>query len=160
MILNFVLFQAGWLACVLGAAHGYAAEGAVAGIAIVAWHVGFAARPGREAAIAAAAAGIGLVFENLLVAAGWVSVQDGVYWLVVLWALFATTLNGSLRVLQGRPWSAALLGAIGGPLAYYAGERLGALQLLQPAAMLAALALGWAIATPLLLALARRLAVP
>jgi hypothetical protein len=80
-----------------------------------------------------------------------------VYWLVILWALFATTLNSSLRALQSRPWIAAALGAAGGPLAYYAGARLGALQFLEPAAMLAALALGWALATPLLLSLARRL---
>ena len=79
------------------------------------------------------------------------------YWLVILWALFATTLNSSLRVLQSRPWIAAALGAAGGPLAYYAGASLGALQFLEPAAMLAALALGWALATPLLLSLARRL---
>ncbi|HWA38438.1 MAG TPA: DUF2878 domain-containing protein [Burkholderiales bacterium] len=157
---NFLLFQIGWFACVLGAANGYAAEGAVVALLIIAWHVADAPRPAREAAVAGVAAAVGLVFENFLVEAGWVSVQDGVYWLVILWALFATTLNGALRALQGRPWLAALVGALGGPLAYYAGERMGALQLLQPAAMLAALALGWAIATPLLLSLARRLAVP
>jgi hypothetical protein len=160
MILNFVLFQAGWLACVGGAASGLAAEGALVAIAIVAWHIARAARPSREAALALAAAATGLVFENLLVAAGLVRVPDGVYWLVVLWALFATTLNGSLRALQGRPWLAALLGALGGPLAYYAGARMGALQFLQPAAMLAVLAAGWALATPLLALLARRLAAP
>lgn len=53
-------------------------------------------------------------------------------------------------------WFACVLGAADG----YAGARMGALQLLQPAAMLAALAAGWALATPLLLALARRLATP
>lgn len=159
-MINFLLFQAGWLACVLGAANGYAAEGAVVALAIIAWHVARSPQPAREAAIAAAAAAIGLVFENALVGAGWVSVQDGVYWLVVLWALFATTLNGSLRVLQGRPALGALLGAIGGPLAYYAGARLGALDFLQPAAVLAALAVGWALATPLLASLARRFAAP
>jgi hypothetical protein len=157
---NFLSFQAGWFACVLGAANGYAAEGAVVALALIAWHVASVPQPPREAAIAAAAAAIGLVFENALVGVGWVSVQDGVYWLVILWALFATTLNGALRALQGRPWLAALVGALGGPLAYYAGARMGALQLLQPAAMLAALAAGWALATPLLLSLARRLATP
>jgi Protein of unknown function (DUF2878) len=157
MILNVVLFQLGWAACVVGAANGYAAEGALAALAIVAWHVAHAAHPGREAALALAAAAVGLVFESLLVQAGWVRVEDGVYWLVILWALFATTLNSSLRALQSRPWIAAALGAAGGPLAYYAGARLGALQFLEPAAMLAALALGWALATPLLLSLARRL---
>ena len=157
MILNAVLFQAGWLACVWGAAYGYAPEGALLALAIVAWHVANAPRPGGEALLALAAASIGLCFESLLVAAGWVRVEGGVYWLVILWALFATTLNSSLRALQPRPWIAAAVGALGGPLAYYAGARIGALVFLQPAAMLAALAAGWALATPLLLSAARRL---
>jgi hypothetical protein len=164
MIANIVLFQLGWFACVLGAAHGYAREGAIAAALIVAWHIARAARPAREALLALAAAALGLVFESLLVQAGWVRFDAGVlvdgaapYWMVALWALFATTLNVSLRVLQTRPWIAALFGAVGGPLAYYAGARMGALDLVQPVAMLAALAVGWAIATPLLLSFARRL---
>ena len=164
MILNAILFQAGWFAVVLGAAHGYVREGALAAVLIVAWHVARSARPAREAGLAAAAAALGFVFESLLVQSGWVRFDAGVvidgaapYWMVALWALFATTLNGSLRLLQARPWLAALFGAVGGPLAYYAGARLGALELVQPLAMLAALAAGWALATPLLASLARRL---
>ena len=157
MIANLVLFQAGWLACVWGAAHGYAAEGVLAALAIVAWHISRAAEPKREAALAAISAALGFAFESLLVQAGWVRVEAGVYWLVALWALFATTLNSSLRALQPHPWIAALVGAVGGPLAYYAGARIGAIDFVQPAAMLAALAVGWALATPALLSLARRL---
>jgi non-ribosomal peptide synthetase component F len=76
--------------------------------------------------------------------------------MVALWAMFATTLNVSLRALRARPWLAAALGAAGGPLAYYAGARLGALQLADFHAGLAAIAVGWAWLTPLLLASARR----
>jgi len=157
---NFALFQAGWLACVLGAAHGYAPEGALVAMLIVVMHVSRAAEPVREAMLALAAAALGLAFEGALAAAGWLRAQDGLYWLVILWALFATTLNESLRALQGRPWLAGLLGALGGPLAYWGGARLGALDILQPTALAAALALGWALATPLLLSLARRLQAP
>lgn len=160
MLLNIVLFQLGWFTCVLGAANGYAREGAIAAGLIVALHIARATRPGREAKLALAAALLGLAFESALVWAGWVRVDDGIYWLVALWALFATTLNESLRMLQTRPWIAALFGAVGGPLAYYAGARMGALDFVQPAAMLAALAVGWAAATPLLLSVARRLNVP
>jgi hypothetical protein len=167
MILNVVLFQLGWFACVLGAASGYAREGAIAAALLVALHIARAARPKREAMLAAAAAVLGFLFESALVQAGWVRFEAGVlvegaapYWMVALWALFATTLNESMRMLQTRPWIAAAFGAVGGPLAYYAGARMGALDLVQPAAMLAALAVGWALATPLLLSLARRLNVP
>ena len=160
MILNIALFQLGWFACVLGAANGYALEGALAAALIVALHIARARQPKREAALAVVAALLGVAFESLLVQAGWVRLEHGIYWLVALWALFATTLNYSLRMLQTRPWIAALVGAVGGPLAYYAGARMGALDFVQPAAMLAALAVGWALATPALLSLARRLNVP
>lgn len=167
MVLNIVLFQLGWFACVLGAANGYASEGAIAAALIVAFHIARAARPPAEAALAAIAAALGLAFESLLVQAGWVRFDAGVllegaapYWMVALWALFATTLNESMRVLQARPWIAALFGAIGGPLAYYAGARMGALYFVQPVALLSALAVGWAVATPLLLSLARRFSLP
>lgn len=162
--LNIVLFQIGWFACVLGAAHGYAWAGALAALAIVAWHVARAGNPRREAALVAFAAALGVVFESLLVQSGWIRFGTGVwvegaatYWMVALWALFATTLNVSLRALRARAWLAALLGAIGGPLAYYAGARLGALEFVATGAGLAAIGAGWAVLTPLLFRAALRL---
>ncbi|WP_122763236.1 DUF2878 family protein, partial [Pseudomonas viridiflava] len=44
--------------------------------------------------------------------------------LMLLWALLATTLRHCLA-WSARPWwRAALLGAMGGPLSYYAGSQL------------------------------------
>ena len=50
-----------------------------------------------------------------------------------------------------------LFSFVGGAAAYVAGARLGALVLVQPLPALAAVAAVWAIATPLLLAIAQRL---
>jgi uncharacterized protein DUF2878 len=139
--LNIALFQLGWIVCVLAAARGLPWIGALAALAIVAWHVARAGSPGRELALIAAAASLGAVFD----------------WMVGLWAIFATTLNVSLRWLRARPWLAAALGFLGGPAAYYSGARLGAMEFITAGAALAGIALGWAIATPLLLGVARRL---
>jgi hypothetical protein len=73
-----------------------------------------------------------------------------------MWGLFATILNVSLRWLRGRWLIAALAGSIGGPLAYYGGHRLGALEFGNQSAALIALAIGWAVITPTLMALATR----
>lgn len=161
---NFLAFQIGWFACVLGAAKGYAFEGALVALAIVAAHIAFAARPGREFALVAAAAATGAVADSLLAASGWLRYDAGVliegtapYWIVAIWALFAITLNVSMRALRDRLWLGALLGLVGGPAAYYSGAKLGALTLVQALPALAALALGWALVTPLLLTLALRL---
>jgi hypothetical protein len=72
-----------------------------------------------------------------------------------MWALFATTLNVSLGWLQGRWVLTVVLGAMAGPLSYWAGVRMGAVQFVEPAQAVAALAVGWGLATPLLLLLAR-----
>jgi hypothetical protein len=58
--------------------------------------------------------------------------------------------------MRGRWITAAVFGALGGPAAYYGGLRLGALQFGNMGAGLAALAIGWAVLTPLLLALSVR----
>jgi len=73
-------------------------------------------------------------------------------WMVALWVLQAAVLGGVMSWLQSRFGLAAVAGAIGGPLAYLAGARMGA-AVLGPshAAALAAIGVQWALAMPLLL---------
>jgi hypothetical protein len=164
LAVNILLFQIGWFACVLGAAYGEPWLGALAAAAIISWHLARAAQPGRELVLVAAAAVLGALFDSLLLRTGWVRFDTGMlfdgaapYWMVALWAIFATTLNVSLRSLRARLGLAALLGAVGGPAAYYAGARLGALEFATAGAALAAIGIGWAILAPTLLGAARRL---
>ena len=56
-----ILFQAGWFACVLGAAYGYPLLGIVAAAAVVAFHVARAARPRAELKLVALALVVGAV---------------------------------------------------------------------------------------------------
>lgn len=161
---NVALFQAGWFACVLAASHGLTWMGAIVAAIVVAWHVARAAQPAIELRLVGAAAAVGAVFETVLVQSGSISFPGGMlvagiapYWMVAMWALFATTLNVSLRWLRPHVWLAALSGAVGGPAAYYAGARLGALEFTATGAALATIAIGWAILTPLLLRVAQRL---
>jgi hypothetical protein len=74
-----------------------------------------------------------------------------------LWANFAGTLHLCLDWLRGRYRLAAALGAIGGPIAYYGGQYLGAIQLGENAAVsLAVIAVEWALAVPGLVYLSAR----
>lgn len=165
VLVNFAGFQLGWFACVLGTAHGVPWLGPLVAVPVLAWHLRSADRPGPAALLLAAAAVSGFVLDSLLVQAGRLSFARGVllegtapYWMVTLWVLFATTFNVSLRWLRGRLALAALLGAVGGPLAYLAGARLGAAEVLEPAWVThLAVAAVYALATPALLVLARRL---
>ena len=160
---NFVAFQCGWFACVLGAAHGHPYAGPVAVAALAAAHVATSLRPRAELALLGLAAGIGATWDSLLAATGWVSYAPGALvagtaplWIVALWVLFAATLNRSLAWLKTRLVLGAALGAIGGPLAYLGGQKLGALSFEHEGRALIAQAMGWSMLTPLLLWLARR----
>jgi hypothetical protein len=164
LLANIALFQAGWFACVMAGAHGQAWAASIALAGVLAWHLFRAHQPLRELALAAFVALIGAAYESLLAQTGWMRPTSGVlipgtaaYWLICLWALFATTLNVSLRWLRTRLLFAAAFGGFGGPLAYYAGSRLGALEFGAPELALAGIAIGWAALTPALLILARRL---
>lgn len=160
---NFIAFQLGWFACVLGAANGFAWAGSSLGIAIVAWQLQRAPRARTELVLVLVAAAIGALWDSALAAIGWIRYPSGElieglapHWIVMLWMLFATTLNSSLAWLKRSMLLAAAFGALGGPLAYLAGAKLGALELAEQSAALIALAVGWAVITPLLLQVAHR----
>lgn len=163
VLANFLLFQAAWLAGVLGAAHGRPWLGPVVALAAVAWHLARARRALPEALLLAAALVLGAAFENFLVLGGWLRFETSEIaalapaWMVALWAAFATTLNVSLRVLHHRPVVAAALGAVAAPLAYYAGGRLGAVEFVNLGMALVVIAAGWVFLTPVLVSLAARL---
>lgn len=164
LLVNALLSQVAWFGAVLGAARGLPWLGVVAVAAVVAWHLARAQQPAREIGLLALALAMGAVFETVLVQAGLLRFDGGALlagtapvWMVALWANFATTLNVSLRALRPRLIAAALLGAVGAPLAYVGGQKLGAVQFLQPDSALVAIGAGWAVLTPVLFLAARRL---
>ena len=163
LVSNFLLFQIGWFACVWSAAAHQPWFGLLVTMGVVVVHVLRAPMPQAELKLVALALATGLVFDSILVWQGWLQYSSGMmlpnvapYWIVALWGLFATLLNVSLRWMRGRWVLAALFGALGGPAAYYGGLRLGALEFGDMRAGLVALAIGWAVLTPLLLALSAR----
>ena len=74
----------------------------------------------------------------------------------MLWMIFAMTLNHSLAWLSQKIYLSILFGALGGPLAYIAGEKLGAISLLSTNSIIS-LSIGWAVITPILLIIANKL---
>lgn len=160
---NFLFSQLAWFAAVLGAAHGMPGWGAVPALVVVLWHLRLAPRPSSEAALIVGAVVPGTAADALVLAQGVLAYTSGQWavaapplWMSALWAVFATSLNLSLRWLHARWWLAALIGAVAGPLAFFSGARLGAATLLDPGPALAWLSLEWAIVLPALCLCARR----
>lgn len=163
LVINIVIYQVCWLACILGAANGMPLLGVAIVALAAAYHLYSARSAGPELALLVIAAIIGAAWDSLLVAAGWLVYPNGTllqgtapYWIVALWVSFATTFNVSLRWFKDHLALAALLGAIGGPLAFLAGERLDGVVFTSYPAGLTALALGWAVLMPLMLLIASR----
>lgn len=162
-ILNFALFQAGWFACVLGGANGRPlAAVAAAGLVIGASLWWFSADRMSDVRLFLVVTLIGFCVDTVHLRFGVFALTGAPrfphlcpLWLVALWAMFGTTLRGSLSWLADRYWLAALLGAVAGSLSYLGGAKLGAVTLHPNRAFsMAALAVGWAVVMPLLVCLA------
>lgn len=161
---NLIWTQAAWFAAVLGAAHGRPVLGSLPVLAGLGWHLATVRRPGPELRLVLCATLLGTLADAVPVQLGAVAYAHGQwsaalppFWLSGLWAAFATSLNLTLRWLHGRPWLAALLGAVAGPLAFSSGVRLGGAQFVDAPLALGWLALEWALLLPLLCWLGQRL---
>jgi len=152
--LNYVLYQSGWFACILGAAWGWPLTGFLIALALTAAHLRIAPDRATEARAIGLALALGLLVEGYQVWSGTYRFTSGVVvawmsppWLLMMWAQFATTFRSSLRGIMLVPSRAALFGLVGGPIAFLAGERLGAVTLARPLGPgLVRLSLAWGIA--------------
>ena len=156
---NAAFFQVGWWIAVLGAGRGYLWLSPLLVACLVWVNIRLSADPASTIRIVLAVGLFGSLLDSVLAAAG---VLQFVYspfgspwcppWLIAIWCLFATTLNGSLRWLAERHKTSALIGGICGPFSYFAGHQFGALRLGENERLsLLVLSLLWAILMPLLL---------
>lgn len=158
-IVNFLGFQSVWFLSLFGAGTGRAWLGAAGLVAFTVWHFRAMPNPRAELVIVLVSCALGFLVDTAFIQARLLSYAEpfpfaavAPYWILGLWVNFALTLNGSLSWLQGRYLLAAVLGAVGGPLAYRAGVGLGAAELRASGEVVyGALALVWALAVPLLL---------
>jgi hypothetical protein len=154
---NFLGYQAVWFIAVLGAARDTSWPALAAIAAFAAWQLGVSRTRGADLKLMGVALVSGVLLDGALASSGLLRYAapapalpagGAPLWILALWVAFALTLNHSLAWLRRRLGAAALLGAIGGPLAYAAAARLdGAVVFGAPRGFAAAaLAAGWALA--------------
>lgn len=158
ILINFISFQIGWFACVLGAAYALPWLGPLLVACLIGWHLLRSHFMSAELCLILLAVILGGSFDQFLLSMQWISYPASAWpvwlvpgWMLSLWAIFATTLNVSMRWMKKRQFLAVLFGGLGGPLAYVAAEKLGAITMLAPFHLLATLAVGWALMMPFLL---------
>ena len=159
---NLLGYQAAWFIAVGFAARGLAWPGVVAclGFAAISWWISPIRR--SDLRLVGAALACGLLLDGVLAASGWLDYAaplpalPGPAWIATLWVAFAMTLQHSLQWLLARPLAAVLFGAIGGPMAYWGASRgFDAVAFAAPVQATVTLALGWAIAMAVFVAIAR-----
>ncbi len=156
---NFVLFQLGWFACVWGAAAHQVFWPVLATAAYIGFHIWRSDSPKLEARLIIKATLFGVSADSLIMYLGlldfqneWPSPYLSPAWMWVLWALVASTINGSLSWLRTKPILGVVLGALCGPMSYEAGIRMGAGTWGAGSQVMGLIALGviWGVAIPLL----------
>ncbi len=165
VLANFCLYQLGWFACVLGAGMDRPGLGMTCALALIAVHLWLSGAKLRQLALMASAGVLGLTIDTLQLSWGVFYFPHGVIinwlaplWVGVLWMQFATILPFSLSWLSHRYWLSAVLGLVGGPLAYYAGEKAAAVEFLSPRTLhFAVLGVVWSVALPALIWISDRL---
>ena len=155
---QWVAHQCAWWAAVLWMGWlGPAAMGVFIGIHL--WVMRAQLR--RETEVILAAAFIGVAVDGTLNAidavryVGDLRIAGSPVWLVSIWAGFGATLRHSQAVLVQSPLVAATVGLLGGPAAYWGGERLARMQVSGGLGWIA-VAATWSIALLLLHYTARR----
>ena len=153
-IAAFCAFQLVWFACAYSDVTGWIWLGPASALLYLFW-ISFSVS--SVFTLAGALALAGALFDTVLAQAGFIQYVETAWpagvaplWLIALWAAFAGPLMTTFDWLESKPLMAAALGGIGGPFAYVAGESLGALTILEPKTLaLSAIAVEWAIATPI-----------
>lgn len=131
-LVNLALYQAGWFAMVLGAARGFPWAGAAVGLILLTTHILLSRERMPEIIVVLLVGILGTLADSIQAFAGVFVFETGYwsywvvpFWLTVMWMQFATMFHFALTWLSGRYLLSAILGALGGPAAFWTGEKLG-----------------------------------
>ncbi len=153
---NVAINQVIWFLCVLGGN-----AGALFALPFLGLNILLSRKRRADLQMIVLLLAIGLSLDGILQAIGFFSFRSTGFpiplWLAVVWVALAALPHHSLAWMKNRLLLAALFGAIGGPLAYWAGVRLGAATFhwqLLPSLLL--LAVAWALLWTGVMAVAAR----
>lgn len=148
LVINVLLYQTVWFLCVF-----YGNRGALLSLGLILGHLLWTPCRKADLVMMAILLGCGLLIDGVMHLTGYISftvtAQPIPLWLAVIWLALALMVHHSLSWLKTRLVLSALFGAIGGPLAYWAGVKAGAAAFgAPPAHSLILLSVVWAILWP------------
>ena len=135
-VFNLVIFQLCWLTCVLGAAAKLPLAGPAAILLLLTLESRLFDNFERKLKGYCVVAIIGIGIDLIAIKTGAFSFEADGYalfgypiWMCALWFGFATTFDSSLHWMKSRLWALLLFGLKGGPVAFYAASKLGAINI-------------------------------
>lgn len=157
-------YEAAWFCSVTAAGNGVAWPGVLAATLFVGWRLIESRQRRVECLLLGVALLLGASMESVWIRNGWITYASTwpmlpvPAWILGLWACFALTVLPLFGYLRKRTWLAVAVGGVGGPLAYAAAEHGWHAVMVQAPAWRGwcAIAVGWGVALPLLVALGHR----
>lgn len=168
ILINAALFYVAWFGCVVGSAYYLLWPALLSTGILLVWQLHPARRHPSDLRVLLAAIIMGIFADSLWIQMGLLEFTEqrplpgfSPVWIVALWAAFALTINHCLYWLKHHPILPVLSGTIGGPMSYYAGVRLEAVEYLQSTWVVSIwLAIGWTLAILALVKISRQPGTP
>lgn len=153
-LLNFLTFNIGWWACAIGAKQGHPWLGPALMPVWLGMHLYYSPVARGESLFLAGIAIVGFGLDTALIHAGlFATVPASAFaplWLVSMWVLLGQTFENMLA-MRRNIYLLCVMGAMSGPLSYYAGESMGVLFYARPLWLtLPVHAILWSLLIPLL----------
>ena len=158
-IINFLVFQINWVIAVFSAAKGYPWPGPIYIFVWATIHLYINKLfIWVELPIFFISGLIGYLVDSLLLLNNFIEFPTHAQlgplsplWMVALWVSFSTTFRHSMNWLKQKYIFAVFFAFIGGPLAYFAGQKIGAINGINEISSIIAIGISWAIAFPFML---------
>ncbi|WP_349025301.1 DUF2878 domain-containing protein [Methyloglobulus sp.] len=158
-LFNYLWMQLIWFAAVLGAANKIVWPVLVLFMVFVVSVLHSDNRVKGDFQLMLVAVVVGFILDTTWVKVGWLEFTSSSgashlapWWIILLWASLALTINHSLVCLQQKLWLAATVFAFASPLSYAAAAKLGAVTIVATDWLwFCVVGASWAIAVPLLL---------
>ncbi len=134
-LINAVLFQILWFACVIGSGRYGWFWPAIAATVLLVLSVRNASSARHDVLLAMVLMPLGWLLDTLWIYLGVLDFQGltvAPSWIVLLWLGLALTINHSLAFLRDRPLIGAAVVFVTAPVTYLAGARLGAVTVPEP----------------------------
>ena len=165
--INAIGFQLGWLACIASVRYDQEISALIFSSVLVGLHFLYSPTPLRDLKLSLIVFVLGVLVDSslqyfsVISFYGWALGPLSPFWLWMVWAMFALTLNYSLAFLQNRHWLVtSIAGLVFGPLSYIAGTKLGAASFNNTPIHMVILGIIWMLTLPALVSFCHKLHAP